>query len=293
MSFDQLKQKFINLKKEQLKYIANITGLSKKKIFTEQENLKIYRNLKKYEKEICDLAKQIIETAKKENIKLFYYDVIIEFDLNNYSDSLKIDNQYRKEYVLNILDVKENKCKFTFQNLQRISKNHFKTIDPDLIENGQRLINKPIYIFCGYYDYSEDCYGPCFGNKDDYLYGIYKYIFKDEKEEVLKSQMEQFEQNKIIIRTEVFVNTHDIEILIKKELLNPKNSTIDDCINNTKRGIKLLNYLRSSEYKENVLLNKINELYKKIKGRCIKEELLFSGKFLKILKNFKRNLSIT
>ena len=96
--------------------------------------------------------------------------------------------------------------------------------------------------------------------------------------------MEQFEQNKIIIRTEVFVNTHDIEILFKKELLNPKNSTIDDCINNTKRGIKLLNYLRSSEYKENVLLNKINELYKKIKGRCIKEELLFSGKFLKILK---------
>ena len=249
MSFDQLKQKFINLKKEQLKYIANITGLSKEKIFTEQENLKIYRNLKEYEKEICDLAKQIIETAKKENIKLFYYDVIIEFDLNNYSDSLKIDNQYRKEYVLNILDVKENKCKFTFQNLQKISKNHFKTIDPDLIENGQRLINKPIYIFCGYYDYSEDCYGPCFGNKDDYLYGIYKYIFKDEKEEVLKSQMEQFEQNKIIIRTEVFVNTHDIEILFKKELLNSKNSTIDDCINNTKRGIKLLNYLRSTEYK--------------------------------------------
>lgn len=31
MSFDQLKQKFINLKTEQLKYIADIVILSKKK----------------------------------------------------------------------------------------------------------------------------------------------------------------------------------------------------------------------------------------------------------------------
>lgn len=284
MNLEQLKQDFIKLKKEQLKYIAYVANLSKEKKFTEQEQLEIYRNIKKVEKEICDLAKTIIDTTKKENIKFRFNDIVIEFDLNNYYDSLKIDNQYRKEYVLNILDVKDNKCKFTFQNLQRISKNHFKTIELDLIENGQRLINKPIYIFCGYYDYREDCYGPCFGNEDDYIYGIYKLIFEDEKKEILKSKIEQFEKDKMIIRTEQYVNDYDIEDIFRNELLNPKNNTIDDCVNNTKKNIKVINYLKSPKYKEKILLDKINELYEKIKGNCINEELLYNGKFLSILK---------
>ena len=284
MNLEQLKKEFIELKKEQLKYIADVTSLSKEKKFTEQEKIKIYRDIKKYEKEISDLAKTIIETMKKENIKFRFNDVVIEFDLNNYYDSLKIDNQYRKEYVLNILDVKNNKCKFTFQNLQRISNNNFKTLDPDLIENGQRLINKPIYIFCGYYDYREDCYGPCFGNEDDYIHGIYKIIFLDEKKEIIKNKMGQFEKDKVIIRTEQYVNDYDIENIFRNELLNPKNNTIDDCINNTRKIIKTINYLRSPEYKEKILLDKINELYEKVKGNCINEELLYSGKFLSILK---------
>lgn len=284
MNFEQYKKEFVELKKEQLKYIADITSLSKEKKFTEQENLKIYRNLKKYEKEICDLAKQIIETIKKENIKFRFNDVVIEFDLNNYYDSLKIDSQYLKEYVLSILDVENNKCKFNFLNLKRISNNHFKSIEPHLIENGQRLINRNIYIFCGYYDSSEDCYGPCFGGEDNYLYGIYKLIFENLKNNILKCKIEQFEKDKIIIRTERYVDAYDIEDIFGNELLNPKNNTIDDCINNTKKIIKTLNYLRSPEYKEKVLLDRINELYEKVKGNCINEELLYSGKFLSILK---------
>ena len=284
MNLEQLKQKFIKIKKEQLKYVADIASLSKEKKFTEHENLKIYRNLKKYEKEISNLAKQIIETSKLENKKIRFDEIVIEFDLNNYYDSLKIDNQYRKEYVLSILNVENNKCKFTFQNLQLISKNQFKTIDPDLIENDQKLINKPIYILCGYYDYRKDCLGPCPGNEDDYIYGIYKIIFSNEKEEILKSQMEKFEQNKIIFRTERYVNAYDIEDLFRNQLLNPKNNTINDCINITKKNIKTINYLRNPEYKEKILLDRIKELYEKVKGKCINEEVLFSGKFLNILK---------
>ena len=288
MNLEQLKKEFIELKKGQLKYIADVASLSKQRIFTEQEKLEIYRKLKKYEKEICDLAKAIIETIKKDNIKFHFEDVVIEFKLNDYSNSLKIDDKYRKEYILNVLNVENNKCKFTFQDLQKISKNHFKTIDPDLIENGQILINKPIYILCGYYDYSDDCLCPCSGNEDEYIYGIYKIIFLNGTEEILKSKMEQFEKDKIIIRSKPYVNYYDIENIFRKELLNPQNDTLDDCINSTKRIIEELNYLRSPEYKEKVLLDKINKLYEKVKGNCINEELLYSGKFLSILKESYR-----
>ena len=284
MNLERLKKEFIELKKEQLKYIADVTSSSKEKIFTEQEKLEIYRKIKKYEKEICDLAKKIIETIKKSNIKFHFEDVVIEFELNDYSNSLKIDEQYLKEYILNILNVKNNKCEFTFQNLRRISRNHFKTIDPDLIENGQILINKPIYILCGYYDYRDDCLGPCFGNEDGYIYGIYKVIFLNTKEEILKKKMEQFEKDKIIIRSTPYVDFYDIEVIFRNELLNPKNNNLDDCINSTKRIIEEQNYLKSPEYKEKALLDKINKLYEKVKGNCISEEVLYSGKFLSILK---------
>lgn len=288
MNLERLKKEFIELKKEQLKYIADVTSSSKEKIFTEQEKLEIYRKIKKYEKEICDLAKKIIETIKKSNIKFHFEDVVIEFELNDYSNSLKIDEQYLKEYILNILNVKNNKCEFTFQNLRRISRNHFKTIDPDLIENGQILINKPIYILCGYYDYRDDCLGPCFGNEDGYIYGIYKVIFLNTKEEILKKKMEQFEKDKIIIRSTPYVDFYDIEVIFRNELLNPKNNNLDDCINSTKRIIEEQNYLKSPEYKEKVLLDKINKLYEKVKGNCISEEVLYSGKFLSILKESYR-----
>lgn len=284
MNLERLKKEFIELKKEQLKYIADVTSSSKEKIFTEQEKLEIYRKIKKYEKEICDLAKKIIETIKKSNIKFHFEDVVIEFELNDYSNSLKIDEQYLKEYILNILNVKNNKCEFTFQDLQRISRNHFKTIDPDLIENGQILINKPIYILCGYYDYRDDCLGSCFGNEDGYIYGIYKVIFLNTKEEILKKKMEQFEKDKIIIRSTPYVDFYDIEVIFRNELLNPKNNNLDDCINSTKRIIEEQNYLKSPEYKEKALLDKINKLYEKVKGNCISEEVLYSGKFLSILK---------
>lgn len=59
------------------------------------------------------------------------------------------------------------------------------SIDSDIIQNNQKLIENPIYIFVGYYDSSEDCFGPCFGEPDDYIYGLYENIsnrYEDKKE---------------------------------------------------------------------------------------------------------------
>lgn len=42
--------------------------------------------------------------------------------------------------------------------------------------------------------------------------------------------------------------------------------------------------MRTPECKEKLLLDKINELYKKIKGEVIKEEILYSGNFIKLLR---------
>ena len=43
-----------------------------------------------------------------------------------------------------------------------------------------------------------------------------------------------------------------------------------------------------SEYKEKILLDRINELYKKVKGKFIQKEVLYSGNFLQILRETYR-----
>ena len=45
-----------------------------------------------------------------------------------------------------------------------------------------------------------------------------------------------------------------------------------------------LNYLRSSEYKEKMLLEKITNIYEKVKGKLTKEEILYSGDFINLIK---------
>ena len=56
-----------------------------------------------------------------------------------------------------------------------------------------------------------------------------------------------------------------------------------ECVIRTNKRSEELSYIRSSEYKEKILLDKINELYKRVKGEFIKQEILYSGNFLKIL----------
>lgn len=225
--------------------------------------------------------------------KCLIKETVIEFDLNkDFLNSIDFyddvfDGVYR-EMVFKILGIDSETLKFklSVSDLIRYRKySEYKGIDFDIIQNNQRLIEKPIYIFCNYYDAYEDSYGPCFGEPDDYLYGIYKNIRNEyDVKKVLKKEMNEFEKDKTIIQSTENVCFFEIQKIFNEELLDKKNKTIEDCIIQTKRRIQELSYIRSPEYKEKLLLERINELYKKVKGEFIKEEILYSEKFLEVLK---------
>lgn len=141
------------------------------------------------------------------------------------------------------------------------------SINSDTIQNNQKLIEEPIYIFSGYYDASEECYGPCFGDHDNYLYGIYENIrnngYSNDKKEIPKKDIDKFEKDKIIIYSKRYVHSREIRRIFEEELLNAENKKLNDCVVQTKNRIEKLNYIRSPEYKEKILLDRINELYKK------------------------------
>ena len=296
MNYESIKNEFIKLKREELEYINEVSIISSKKELSEDEKIEIYRNLKHYVNKLNELLKKLqsemIESKHltKENLK----ETIIEFDLNkDFLNSIDFfdevfDGLYRK-WVLKILGIDSETLKFklTLSDLIRYRKHsEYKGIDFDIIQNNQKLIEKPIYIFCGYYDSSEDNYGPYFGELDDYLYGIYKNIrdVYDDEKEMLKKEMNDFEKDNIIIRSTEYVDFFEIQKIFNEELLNLQNKTIEDCVIQTKRRIQELSYTRSPEYKEKLLLERINELYKKVKGEFIQKEILYSGKFLEVLK---------
>ena len=291
MNYELNKNEFEKIKREELAYIDSIAQISSNKTLSETEKLEIYRTLNSYEIKLNEILKKLWSTfprddsLTKDNLK----DVIIEIDLpKDYLSSLNFQYNKQKKYVLEKLwiDAESLKFKLTLYNLMRCRE--YWSINSDTIQNNQRLIEEPIYIFSGYYDASEDCYGPCFGEPDDYLYGIYENIrnnaYNNEKKEVQKKDIDKFEKDKIIIHSKRYVHVHEIRKIFEEELLNSKNQTLNDCVIQTKTRIEELNYIRSPEYKEKILLDRINELYKKVKGRFIREEILYSGQFLQILR---------
>jgi len=290
MNYELNKKEFEKIKKEELTYIDSIAQISSKKTLSETEKLEIYRMLNNYEIKLNEILKKLWSTFSKndsltkDNLK----DIIIEIDLpKNYLSSLNFCEE-QKKYVLKqlLIDSESLKFKLTLYNLMRCRE--YWSINSDTIQNNQRLIEEPIYIFCGFYDSSEDCYGPCFGDTDDYLYGIYENICNNEKKEIPKKDIDKFEKDKIIIHSKRYVYAPEIKKIFEEELLNSKNHTLNDCITQTKNRIEELNYTRSPEYKEKVLLDRINELYKKVKGEFIQEEILFNGRFLQILRETYR-----
>ena len=178
MSYELIKNKFIELKKEELNYINNIAKLSSNKILSESEKLEIYRTLKKYEVKLNEILTNLSDTVidkvteEKQLTKTDLKNVAIEFDLDkDYLSSLKFDNQ---QYILERLGIEADSFKYKI-TIYDLIYNHivYREIDPDMILNNQKLIEDNIYIFSGYYDSSEDCYGPGLGDPDDYIYGIY------------------------------------------------------------------------------------------------------------------------
>jgi len=96
--------------------------------------------------------------------------------------------------------------------------------------------------------------------------------------------MPSFEKDKTIIYAPKNVSVVEIRGIFETELLNTQNKTLNDCVIATKKRIEELDYVRSYEYKKKGLLDRINELAKKVKGEFIQEEVLYSGSFLEILR---------
>jgi len=290
MNYELLKNEFINIKNEELNYINDIAKISTNKILSESEKLTMYRTLKNYEIKLNELIKllrnEIIKnkTLTPNNLN----DIIIEFNIEkDYLSAISFNCPSLKKLILKSLGITIDTYKYQLSIFNIIrNRQGYKTLDINMLLNNQKLIEPSIYIFTGYYDYSDDCYGPCLGESNDYIYGIYENLFNNyaEKIEISKSEIPNFEKDNIIIHSQKYVDYSKIKKIFEEELLNNQNNSINDCVIKTKNRVEELSYHKSPEYQEKLLLDRINKLYKKVKGEFIKKEILYNGKFLSILR---------
>ena len=154
------------------------------------------------------------------------------------------------------------------------------------MKNDNQKIKTPIYLFTGFYDTREDCYGPCPGDEDDYLEAIYYDVYRpnDYPRKIDKKDMKDFEKGKIIIKNKKHVRYYEALKICEEEINNPLNKTKKELKNAINKRINDLSLNNDPKYKEKKLLERINELYYKVKGEFIKEETLYNGKFLKLIK---------
>ena len=275
MNYEYLKKEFIKLKKEELIYIDNISKVSSNKILPEYEKLEFYRGLNNYITKLDDLIDKLGKAATEDDtLKGNFENLFIEFDLDkNYLSSLK----YNRDYVLACLGINIDTLKFKI-SLYNLAENH-RNIDLHLILNNQELIEKPIYVLKYYYDSTEDGM-PFLGP----IFGVYKNIDNEYEVTIPEKVIKDFEDNNIIIHSTEHLSFLCVKNIFIEELLNKKNKTLNDCIIKTQKRVNELNYINSPEYKEKLLLDKINNLYKAVKGKFIKKELLYSGDFLSVLR---------
>ena len=201
---------------------------------------------------------------------------------NNVSD---IFNRHRylilRKYNINL---ENNSYILTVKDIIDGNYTKYRYSDFDYLFNKQELFEKPIYIFLYYDDHSDECLLPSDWNLFDYSTGIYiDFVYGDKKEISIK-KMENFEKGKIIMRVTPYVDELEVRTIFREELLNENNKTLEDCANSAMIRVNKLNYLRSSEYKEKMLLEKITNIYEKVKGKLTKEEILYSGDFINLIK---------
>ena len=154
----------------------------------------------------------------------------------------------------------------------------YRYSDFDYLFNKQELFEKPIYIFLYYDDHSDEYF------LFDYTTGIYIDFVYGYKKEISIKKMENFEKGKIIMRVTPRVDELEVRTIFREELLNENNKTLEECANSAMIRVNELNYLRSPEYKEKLLLEKITNIYEKVKGKLTKEEILYSGDFINLIK---------
>ena len=280
MNIEEVKEEFINLKKEELAYLDNIAKLGYQKTFSQEEKLNIYRKLKFYENENAKFYKilsDILYKSKEENMDKVLIEIKLKDDFfNKVSD---IFNRHRylilRRYNINL---ENNSYILTVKDIINGNYTKYRYSDFDYLFNKQELFEKPIYIFLYYDDHSDEYF------LFDFTTGIYIDFVYGDKTEISVKEMENFEKNKIIIRVTPRVDELEVRTIFREELLNENNKTLEDCANSTMIRVNKLNYLRSPEYKEKMLLEKITNLYEKVKGKLTKEEILYSGDFINLIK---------
>ena len=273
MNFEEKKQEFIKVMKEELEYIDSIVTLNKKTRLSEDEVLVVHRKINDYTEELNTLIKEVRKLSNRKEIYGKHNGIMVEFDVKkNYLSDLECNDDFRK-YALKQLHINPETYKLEIPyNLH-----WFYPISVSFILNIPSL-NGDIYIFCGCYR-EHDAFGISYAD-----YGEYYYIDGNYKEDVLKSKMNEFEKDKIIIELPKRVRLDEVQRTYKEELNNRNNKTINDCIKSTVVKINELSYERDPVNKERVLLEKINELYTKVKGELINDEVLYNGGFIELFK---------
>ena len=288
MDIEKLKKEFIKLKSGELEYLDNIAKLGYQKTFSQEEKLNIYRKLKFYENEnsrFYKLLSDILYESKEKNMDKVFIEIKLKDDFfNKVSD---IFNRHRylilRRYNINL---ENNSYILTVKDIINGNYTKYRYSDFDYLFNKQELFEKPIYIFLYYDDHSDECLLPSDWNLFDYSTGIYiDFVYGDKKEISIK-KMENFEKGKIIMRVTSYVDEVEVSTIFMEELLNENNKTLEDCANSTMIRVNELNYLRSPEYKEKMLLEKITNIYEKVKGKLTKEEILYRGDFIKLIREF-------
>lgn len=280
MDIEKLKKEFIKLKSEELEYLDNIAKLGYQKTFSQEEKLNIYRKLKFYENEnarFYKLLSDILYESKEKNMDKVFIEIKLKDDFfNKVSD---IFNRHRylilRRYNINL---ETNSYILTVKDIidERYTKYRYE--DFDYLFNNQELFEKPIYIFTYYDDHSDEYF------LFDFTTGIYSDFVYGDRKEISVKEMENFEKGKIIMRVTSYVDEVEVSTIFREELLNENNKTLEDCANSTMIRVNELNYLRSPEYKEKMLLEKITNLYEKVKGKLTKEEILYSGDFINLIR---------
>lgn len=287
MNLESVKEEYIKLKREEFDYIDNIANICSNNKLSEYEKLEIYRKLKEYEFKLTEAIKRLKDAVIKikgdRTANDLLRNTIIEFDLDrNFLSSINHDNKKIMFEAMEI-DIDTFKFKSTLHHLFHYHNEDITGLS-DIIQKGQLLFEKPIYVFKGQYDYSEDCIGPLIGDPKEYLYCIYTEYGHEKEIEISNNKKDAFEKDKMVIQSPKYVNYNESIKIFEEELLNTKNKSLNDCVTEANKRIEELNYTRTPEYKEKVLLDRINELYKNVKGEFIQSETLYNGKFLSILR---------
>lgn len=307
--YEELIKEYTIKKKEQLAYIDEIFKLSAHEKLSEYEKIQMFRKLRYYDFELFDIKKaievefykEIKKIDKSDDIDITetdrYYELdkmgLVEFDLNaDFLKNICIEDMNEEWWFYRRLGIKKESKHFRRNALASDYNYGFNAFYIDYLLNGQKLIENPIYIYSGY-SYDDFYFSPgptvIYTNICDICNisnGDRSYYRKRPHESMIieENKIPTFEKDNIIIPEAKHMFANEIQNIFFSELLDTTNNSIKDCLDKTIEKTQTINYLRSPEYREKILLDRINELYQKVRGKSINQELLYSGKFIVLIR---------